>query len=82
MAAVPQGAAFLSTMARLEQPRDTPGNVVPITSWITFDAVLPCQNNSAISPILCNARYLRQSVGEIVEQGIYHIFLKVSICPL
>ncbi|KAN0140664.1 hypothetical protein V8E53_001491 [Lactarius tabidus] len=68
MAAPPHGTAFLSSVARLEQRRTTPGNLMPIT----FDAVLPCRNNAAISPILCNARY-----GPDVEQGIYHVCMKI-----
>jgi hypothetical protein len=63
MAPPPQDIGSLSSMARLEQPCTTPGEVMPIT----FDVILPCKNNTAISPILFNAHYGREGVREIVE---------------
>ena len=70
----PPGVAFLSTVARLEEPRE--GDEVHPAA-ITFDAILPCRNNNAISPILCNARYIPRT-RERVQQGNYQLFIQVT----
>ena len=75
MAAPPPGVAFLSMIARLEHPCQ--GNIALFPA-VTFDALLPCQNDHAISPILCNACYIRCS-EEIISQGNYQLFLQVTI---
>ena len=75
MAAPPPGVAFLSSVARLEHPREGDNDHL---AALTFDALLPCRNNCTISPIVCNARYVRRT-GEHVEQGIYQVFLQVII---
>lgn len=72
MAVPPPGVAFLSAVARLEFPRETAG---PVRA-VTFDVVLPCPNDLAISPIICSARYI-QGFGEHVIQGVYEMLLKV-----
>lgn len=75
MATPPPGVAFLSSMARLEQPREGGHDHL---AAVTFDALLPCRNNCTISPIVCNARYVRRT-DEDVQQGIYQVFLQVII---
>ncbi|KAN0137426.1 hypothetical protein V8E53_004871 [Lactarius tabidus] len=78
MAAPLPGAAYLSSMARLEQHRNTPALVAAHTT-MTFDTLLPCKNNPAISPIICSARYIAPTSTPIVEEGIYHIFIKLVV---
>ena len=54
MAAPLPGIAFVSTVARLEYPREDPGHV----RQICFDALFLCHNDIALSPILCNVLYV------------------------
>lgn len=72
MAAPLPGIAFVSTVARLEYPREDPGHV----RQICFDALFLCHNNIALSPILCNVLYV-QKVEEHIEPGTYKVLLKV-----
>ena len=73
MAAPPLGGTFLSTMALLEHPCE---RTHAFNTTITFDALLPCRNNHANSPIICNVRYI-ECAGDHVWQGIYQLFLQV-----
>ncbi|KAF8271901.1 hypothetical protein EI94DRAFT_1796764 [Lactarius quietus] len=73
MAHIDAGSVILSTAAQLEQQRVTAAEIFVIT----FDALLPCQNNIAISPLLCNARYLCHRAHENVQNGFYHICIRI-----
>ncbi|KAF8262720.1 hypothetical protein EI94DRAFT_1704556 [Lactarius quietus] len=76
MAHIDAGSVILSTAAQLEQQQVTAAEIFVIT----FDALLPCQNNIAISPLLCNARYLCHHAHENIMPYQPNVHLPSPLC--
>lgn len=65
-------------MALLEQPHTDDAQANTFVMPITFDALLPCCNESGISPVTCSSQYMLH-ISEHVHEGIYQLLLKVNI---